>query len=477
MGTAWGMTLSLWLDRDREQLRDILPSDGRFDDLVVGGGLTGLTTALLLARAGRRVGVVEARQVGAVTTGRTTGKLSLLQGTKLSTILSRQPRSSAEVYLDANREGMEWLLRFCDDHGVPYQRREAVTFAMTDEEVQSVRREHDAAASLGLEVRWDESPDLPFPAVATTTLPDQAQIDPMPVLDELVVQFRLHGGTVHEGNRVVSVGDGPSVVLDDGTELHAEHLVLATGQPISRRGLWFAKVEPMRSYALAFTGASLPEGMYLSAGSSKRSLRDAPTAEENHLVVGGAGHVVGRASSTEQRFDELRAWTSEWFPDAKETHAWSAQDYSPYGGVPLVGRLSPLNGKVFVATGFDKWGMTNAVAAAHSISSEILGSRAPSMRTLPFHPGPFLQLARLQAGVGVAMATGFVRSEHAGVVPVAERTVDGRLCRLVGVCTHLGGPLTWNDAEASWDCSLHGSRFAPDGTVLEGPATKPLRPY
>lgn len=475
------MTLSLWLDRDREQLRDILPSDGRFDDLVVGGGLTGVTTALLLARSGRRVGLVEARHVGAVTTGNTTGKVSLLQGTKLSTILSRQPRSSAEAYLDANREGMEWLLRFCDDHNVAYQRRDAVTFAMSDEESQSVRGEHDAAASLGLPVRWDDAPDLPFPAVAATVLADQAQIDPMPVLDALVAQFRLHGGTVHEGNRVISVGSGmgggPSVVLDDGVELHAEHIVLATGQPISRRGLWFAKVEPMRSYALAFTGASLPGGMYLSAGSSKRSLRDAPSGDENHLIIGGAGHVVGRASSTERRFDELRTWTSQWFPDAKETHAWSAQDYSPYGGVPLVGRLSPTNGKVFVATGFDKWGMTNAVAAAHSITSAILGSHATSMRTLPFHPAPFLQLARMQAGVGAAMATGFVRSERAGVVPLAERTVDGRLCRLVGVCTHLGGPLTWNDAEESWDCSLHGSRFAPDGSVLEGPATKPLRAY
>jgi nitrite reductase/ring-hydroxylating ferredoxin subunit len=221
----------------------------------------------------------------------------------------------------------------------------------------------------------------------------------------------------------------------------------------------------------------MPDGMYLSAGSSKRSLRDAPGGDENHLIVGGAGHVVGRASSTEQRLDELRSWTSRWFPDAKETHAWSAQDYSPYGGVPLVGRLSPTNGRVLVATGFDKWGMTNAVAAALAISSELLGSRAPTVRTLPFHPAPFLQLARMQAGVGAALAKGFARSEHAGVVPVAERTVDGRLCRMVGVCTHLGGPLTWNDAEESWDCALHGSRFTPDGSVLEGPATKPLRPY
>ncbi len=141
---------SLWLDQARSVPSDPLPED-RVDDLVVGAGITGLVTALLLARAGRRVAVVEAREVGAVATGNTTAKVSLLQGTKYTRLLHYQSRKVAAAYLDANREGMEWLLRFCDDHGVPVQRRPAVTYAADESELSSVRDEHDAAASLGLD--------------------------------------------------------------------------------------------------------------------------------------------------------------------------------------------------------------------------------------------------------------------------------------------------------------------------------------
>src|SRR5687767_4084402 len=154
---------SLWLDRPLEQVGDPFPEDGDFDELVVGAGLTGLTTALLLARAGRRVGVVEARHVGAVTTGRTTAKVSLLQGTKLSQILSRRSEEVARAYVEGNLEGKEWLLRFCRDHGVAVQPREAVVYAARPSELSAVREEHDAAARLGLEVEWRDRLDVPFP--------------------------------------------------------------------------------------------------------------------------------------------------------------------------------------------------------------------------------------------------------------------------------------------------------------------------
>jgi glycine/D-amino acid oxidase-like deaminating enzyme/nitrite reductase/ring-hydroxylating ferredoxin subunit len=459
---------SLWLDRSRDLDSDPLPG-GAVDDLVVGAGITGLTTALLLARSGRRVAVVEARDVGAVATGNTTAKVSLLQGTKYSRLLHYQSRRVALAYLEANREGMAWLLRFCEDHGVDVQRRPAVTYAADGSELSSVRDEHAAATSVGLDVVWQDSLDVPFPARGATVLADQAQFDPMDALAALVEQLRAHGGTLHLGRRVRTVSlTGQAVAkLDDGSEVAAEHVVLATGTPVLDRGLYFAKLEPQRSYALAFTGATPPEGMYLSAGSDSRSVRDAPGPDGGtRLLVGGAGHSVGRVSSEREHVDRLREWTQEHFPGAVETHQWSAQDYRSHDAVPYVGRLPRGFGRIYLATGFDKWGMTNGVAAARAISGQILGQQPGWARTLGRRttgPAGAAHIAGINLQVGLGAAKGAVER-------LTRRDADG----VVPVCTHLGGPLHWNDCEESWDCPLHGSRFARSGEVLEGPATRPL---
>ena len=488
---------SLWLDRPFERVSDPFPAGNRFEDVVVGAGLTGLTTALLLARAGRRVGVVEARHVGAVTTGRTTAKASLLQGSKLSGIVKSHTEQAAKAYVEANREGQAWLRRFCEDHGVAVQTRDAIVYAAKPSELSSVRDEHRTADSLGLDVTWVDELDVPFPAHGATVLPGQIQFDPMELLEALVAQLREHGGTLHEGFRVRSVSRSgvPELELDNGDTIHADNVVLATGIPILDRAMTFAKVEPKRSYLLAYTGPVVPQGMYLSLGSSSRSLRDVPTEDgTNVFLVGGSGHTVGRTRSEERHVQELRDWTEEHFAGAVETHAWSAQDYSPYDGLPMMGKLPLGQGRMYYGTGYDKWGMTNAVAASLSISAQLLGGQEPRWTKAFDHrvpkPRAALNVTDINARVGLRMATGHVRAELTSapdtvpegegvvgrdpVLPTGTSTVDGVTCKVQAICTHLGGALKWNDAERSWDCPLHGSRFAPDGEVLEGPATRPL---
>ena len=183
----------------------------------------------------------------------------------------------------------------------------------------------------------------------------------------------------------------------------------------------------------------------------------------------------------------------EWFPGAEETHAWSAQDYSSHDGLPFIGALPRGRGHVYVATGYGKWGLTNGVAAALSLTQEIHGHRASWQRPISHRitrPSGALEIARLNAAVAAHLVGDLARAElraagtpeegegvvgRRGALPVGEATVNGRRCSVVAICTHLGGTLTWNDAERSWDCPLHGSRFSPDGDVLEGPATRPLR--
>jgi Rieske Fe-S protein len=233
--------------------------------------------------------------------------------------------------------------------------------------------------------------------------------------------------------------------------------------------------------------------MLLSAGSPTRSVRDAPRADGRLLLIGGDGHTVGRTDSARGHLDALRGWTQEWFPGAEETHAWSAQDYTSFDGLPAIGALPRGRGHVFLATGYGKWGLTNGVAAAVSLSKQIHGHTATWQQTISHRitrPSGALEVGRLNAAVAAYLVGGLTRAElspvrepaegegvvgRRGLVPVGESQVDGKRCSVLAVCTHLGGTLRWNDAERSWDCPLHGSRFTPDGQVLEGPATKPLR--
>ncbi|MET0468216.1 MAG: FAD-dependent oxidoreductase [Aeromicrobium sp.] len=491
---------SLWLDDAPAIASDPMPAESSYDDVVVGAGLTGLTTALLLARSGRSVVVLEARHVGAVTTGNTTAKLSLLQGTKVSAIRRHHTARVAQAYVDGNLEGQQWLLRYCEEHDVPVQRHTAVTYANTAGGVAGVRAELEALREAGLDAQWHDGFDeLPYETHGGVSLADQAQFDPMDVLAALARDLRAHGGLIHEGVRVTGVSTGsPCTVTTDAGTVEASNVVLATGMPILDRSLYFAKLAPVRSYCVAFEGVeAMPQAMYLSADQPSRSLRTVPRPDGcTVLVVGGSGHGVGRARSPQQHVDQLRQWTAKHFPHARETHWWSAQDYASADHIPFVGPMPRGGGHVYVATGYDKWGMTNAVAAAIRLSAEMLGghvSWAEPLKHRITDPLAALKGVQLNAEVGALMAGGHIGAQvrsapeapaegtgtvgrGGGIKPTAVSTVDGVTCAVSALCTHLGGVVTWNDAEKSGDCPLHGSRFAPDGSVLEGPATSPLQP-
>ncbi|MGY2702317.1 FAD-dependent oxidoreductase [Nocardioides sp. HB32] len=456
---------SLWHDRHPREEPEPPAVAGDWDVVLVGAGLTGLTTAALAARAGRSVLVLEGRHVGAGTTGGSTAKVSLVQGTRYSRISRRHPTSVLREYADANAEGLAWIVRFCEDHGVGYQRRPAYTYATTPAGAKSVRAELDALHKAGLEqAEWVDEVPLPYPTTGAVRMDDQAQLDPMELLEALAAHAREHGAVIAEGVRVRRVqGHGPSRVVTDAGDAGAATVVVATNMPILDRGAFFARAEPTRSYGLAFRGSGrLVDGMYLSADGPTRSLRDAP---EDLLLVGGEGHKVGADTSERGHLDRLRAWTAEHFPGTEETHAWSAQDYVPHHALPYAGPLLPGLGGILVAGGYSKWGLTNGVAAALALSGRMLEGHQPwaaayrpwSSRELTGIPDAL----RINAHVALEMTSGWVHR-------LATRDDPP-------VCTHLGGVLRWNDAEESWDCPLHGSRFRPDGAVLEGPATCPLR--
>ncbi|QHK21542.1 FAD-dependent oxidoreductase [Pseudarthrobacter psychrotolerans] len=504
---------SLWLDRGQSFSSDPFEAGSRHDTVVAGAGLTGLVTALLLARSGQRVLLLEARFPGAVTTGNTTAKVSLLQGTVLSGLARQYAQKQVEAYVEANREGQSWLLRYLNEHRVPYQRRDAYTYATTAPGTERLLEELGAATTAGLDVEYVRDARLPFPIQGALLLPDQAQINPMEVLDTLLKDVRARGGSVVGGTRLRNVsGSGPLIVHTDQGAVTANNVVLATGIPVLDRGLYFTKLKPLRSYAAALelpAGVTAPPGMYLSAEEPTHSLRDYEADGRQFLLVGGHGHQVGRTDSEKSHLSGLLDWATGHFPGAVATHTWSAQDYQATNLMPFFGKLPRGRGHIFFGTGYNKWGMTNAVAAALGISADILGGSLRWANTIHHRvtsPAGALTAVAVNAGAAARLATdwgklavgkagvesidpgvstgspaggpvpadGGTKVYRDGARPVAVSTVDGTTCRLSAVCTHLGGIVHWNDSELTWDCPLHGSRFSADGKLLEGPATKDL---
>lgn len=489
---------AIWFTESSTPTRLPLTPGRRHDVIVVGAGITGLVTALLLVRAGKDVAVLEGRSIGAGTTGATTGKVSLLQGIRGQQIAERHSVDDLRVYLDANRAAQHWLLDYCVSNGIEIQRRTAVTYAQTESETSTVLAEHEVVRRAGLATEYVGSVDTPFPSHGAVRLPDQAQFDPMAVLLALAADVEAHGAPIHESTLVQSVGHdrhGDHVVHTDQGEIRAGTVVLATGTPILDRGGFFARLTPQRSYLAAFRCDEAPRDMFISAGTPTRSLRDARVRGEQLLLVGGNGHVVGRTADTAREADDILEWTRRWFPGAEPVAQWSAQDYTPIGELPFAGPLLPGSRTLLLATGYAKWGLTNGVAAAMALSGRITGDmpdwahafttwRSPAPKAIPAAAAANTAVLReltggwlngLRDGNRTAPpAEGCGRVHRHGLRPVAASTVDGVTHEVSAICPHLYGIVRWNSAEKSWDCPLHGSRFAADGTLLEGPATSSL---
>lgn len=496
----------LWKIDPTAPLGSPFDAESRHDVVIVGAGITGLTTGVMLARAGLDVTVIDAGEVAELATGGNTGKLSLLQGKTLATIREHHPASLVRAYVDGNRAGMEWLLAFADNAGVSYTRRTDHSYAQEASGLGAVRDQHAAASEAGLQVRMLSPDELStaFPVAGAVALDDQVMIDPVQVAHALARELVAAGGTLHTGIRATGVRVIPEPRVNTAAgPLFANHIVLATGSAILDRGLYFAKTHGMRSYCVSFrVPGEVPRETFLSVDGPTRSIR--PVTEDDgpggtaQLIVGGNGHPVGRSDSEHAAVEDLVAWTTRHFPGAEETHRWSAQDYESHNLIPFVGAMPRGLGHIRLATGYAKWGLSNAPAAAMRLTTEILGApwreRPHWMNTIATRmtvPADLARGASEGVKVGAEAVKGWTDAEsHAvpvaqptegnGVVanraglPVGISTVDGVTRAVDAVCPHLGGVLAWNDAECTWDCPLHASRFAPDGTRIEGPALKDL---
>ena len=485
---------SLWLASAQPTDYPTLSGAVEVDVAVLGGGIAGLTTALLLKREGVRVAVVEARRVGSGVTGCTTAKVTALQQTIYRQLRSRHGAEGAAVYADATTAGVELLARLTREESIEcdLERRPAFTYAATRDERDTIAGEHDAALEAGLPVTLVESVDLPYATHGAVRLEGQLQLHPLRYVQGLAARVDGEGSTVFERSRAREVAAGnPCHVRTAGGSVTAQQVVVATHYPLLDRSLFFARLESSRSYCVAarIDGAP-PEGMSISAGASTRSVR----SYRELLILGGEGHATGARKASPERYRRLEDFARRHWTGAEVTHRWSAQDPTSWDLLPVIGRYHPGSSRLFVASGFHKWGLASATFGARIISDLIAGRENPwAARFNPSRVGTrgLPNLARINAKVAVDLvgdrALPALRSSAAVLAPGEARVIrdglgktgvfraeDGSLLAVSLRCTHLGCLVRFNAAERSWDCPCHGSRFDVDGSVLEGPATRSL---
>ena len=492
---------SVWIDTAARPRFPRQAGDLAVDVAVIGGGIAGVTAAVLLKAAGKRVALVEARRVGGGVTGHTTAHLTVALDTRYHRLAQTFGAEGARLAAHAQRAAIDRIERFVHERGIDcdFARVPGWLWAEDDEGVADLRREAEATLRLGIPTTLSADVPLPHPTAAGLRFERQARFHALKYLAPLAASVPGDGSHVFEGTRVLDVHDGdPCRVETDAGRLEARDVIVATHTPVHTRVFFHTKQHAYRSYAIAARLRNPPpDGLYWDTADPYHYVRLQPTPAGPLVLVGGEDHRTGEIEDTGSRFDRLERWTAERYGLEAVEYRWSAQVYEPVDGLPFVGRSS-LSSHVWVATGFSGNGMTHGTMAATLLADLILGVGNPwaslfeatRVKTIArpavaadftaenaSFPGHLvvdrLRPAEAKDVALVAPGEGKIVS-LAGQKVAVYRDDGGALHAVSPVCTHLGCHVRWNRAERSWDCPCHGSRFDPDGAVLDGPAAKPL---
>ncbi|WP_328994336.1 FAD-dependent oxidoreductase [Kribbella sp. NBC_01245] len=499
------MNDSVWLATATMPRFEAAAGELRADVVVVGGGLIGLTTALLAAQEGAEVVLLEGGRIGARTSGNTTGKVTAQHSLIYADLAKRHGSEKAELYAAANLAGVEEVARLGESIDCELIRAPAYTYTTDPDRAHRIAAEVAATtelglSALGLDVALADAGEVGLPGVVEAIRFDnQIQLHPGLYLAGLASALVDEGVRVYEHSRVVDVSRKGRVSTEGGAAVDARYAVLATLLPIGMTGGYFARTRPSRSYGIAVQlPEPAPRGMAISIDEQVRSTRPWPGGGPNGLIVVGGSHETGTVEDTQGRYQGLIDWVaSTWGVDEVAVeYRWSAQDYNTVDMLPYVGR-TPESSAILVATGMRKWGLSNGTAAAMLLRDVIAGRDNPWTELYDARriggPRAVAEMVKDNLKVSKAFAAGHLRrtlkggADHlevgqGGLLDVDGSTVgayrdhDGNLHKVSPVCTHMGCALSWNPAESTWDCPCHGSRFTPTGTILDGPATKPLHP-
>ncbi|MBE0447334.1 MAG: FAD-dependent oxidoreductase [Actinobacteria bacterium] len=490
---------SLWIDTTPTTDLPSLRGSIRADVAVIGGGIAGITAAALLKEAGKTVAVIEADRVIKGVTGYTTAKVTSLHGLIYHELIDRFGEKDASIYADANQSAIEQIASLVKQKDIPcdFVRTPMYVYTESKKNLSAIQKEVRAAQKLGLPASYTEAIPLPFDIAGAIRLEGQAQFHPREYLLALAKEIPDGDSHIFEKTRALGIEeDGPCIVVTDRGEVEAKNVIIATHFPFHDTGLFFARLHPYHSYALGVRiRGEVPEGMYYTKDGKRFAIRNQPTEDGPMLIISGRRHKVGQGGDTLAEYKSLERHTRERFDVKSIDYYWSTEDYHTPDNVPYIGR-SPTSKRVYLATGFGGWGMTSGTVSGMILPDLILGRENPwspffdpsrlhllasSKRLIAENTGVVKEFTKglllrpqpqdpadLQRGEGRKMVV-----KHREVA--AHKDEEGNVYILSPVCNHMGCVVNWNNAERTWDCPCHGSRYNYDGTVFHGPAQADLR--
>lgn len=428
---------SVWQDL---QLPSFAPLRGdlKTDVLIIGGGLAGILCAFFLQQSGVDYALAEADTIcGGVTAG-TTAKITAQHGLIYDKLLKSLGAERAAMYLQANLQALQTYARLCEKADCDYQVQPSFVYSVDNR--GKIEREIRALQRLGYPAVFAEHLQIPVTVSGAVGMDDQAQFHPLKFVRSFARVLRIYEHTPIRELR------GTQAITDHG-RITAGAIIVATHFPfLNKHGGYFLKMFQHRSYVLGLRNAPTVEGMYVDEADDGLSFRNT----QDLLLLGGGGHKTGKPGGGWHVLEKFAAMR---YPDACVQYRWAAQDCMTLDSVPYIGRYSARTQNLYVATGFNKWGITGSMAAALLLTDLVTGRDNPFAPL--FHPSRNMLKPQLFINGGNAVANLLTFSRKR--------------------CPHLGCALKWNPAEHSWDCPCHGSRFAEDGALLDNPATGPLK--